>query len=265
MMEAVRPLLHRAECATEHLQPFVSTLAGKRSLHFSIHETQSQIDLQHPERLDLEYTRLMAAFLLLQPAPRAIAMVGLGGGTLARLCHRVLPQACIAVAEINPHVTALRDSFGVPADDERFVVVPADGAAVVRQLEGRADVLLVDGYTAEGMPRQLSSQHFFDACAAALVPGGVLVVNVYADERRRTQVEERIRRSFGGLCWTVPDSANSNQIVFALRPAAGDGADLPPALRLGPLRRPAALDGEEWQQLQGDFARVMGAWKDWIS
>lgn len=266
MMEAIRPLLRRAPPATRHRRPFVCDVLGKRSLYFTISAIQSSFDLARPDRLELEYTRLMAGFLLVQPAPRAIAMIGLGGGSLGRFCHRAVPKAHIAIAEINPHVIALRDRFGVPRDDERFVVVPADGAEFVRRLDGRADVLLVDGYTATGLPRRLSSQAFFDDCAAALSPGGVLVANVFADDRRRTQVEERIRRSFGSLTWVVRDADSVNRIVFAVRaPTDGDCRGHPSGVRLAPLRRPPAIEPAEWRVLLGPFARVLGAWKETFS
>lgn len=265
-MEAIRPLLRRVPAADDHRRPFASDMLGKRSLYFTISAIQSRFDLEQPDRLELEYTRLMAGFLLVQPAPRAIAMVGLGGGSLGRFCRRVVPHAHIAIAEINPHVIALRESFGVPPDDERFVVVPADGAEFVQRLDGRADVLLVDGYTAEGLPRQLSSQAFFDDCAAALTPGGVLVANVFADDRRRAQVEERIRRSFASLAWVVRDADSVNRIVFAVRaPDAGDALCHPTGVRLAPLRRPPTVTPAEWRVLQGPLARVLGAWKETFS
>lgn len=264
-MEA-RPLLRRAPPTDEHRRPFVSDMLGKRSLYFTISAIQSRFDLERPDRLDLEYTRLMAAFLLVHPAPRAIAMIGLGGGSLGRFCRRVVPQAHIAIAEINPHVIALRDRFGVPPDDERFVVVPADGAEFVQRLDGRADVLLVDGYTAQGLPRQLSSQAFFDDCAAALSPGGVLVANVFAGDKRCAQVEERIRRSFTSLTWVVRDTDSVNRIVFAVRaPTDGNSRWHPTGVRLAPLRRPPTIEPAEWRLLQGPFARVLGAWKETFS
>lgn len=244
--EPVRP--------ADHLQPYVQDLGRKRSMHFSIQATQSCMDLDRPQRLDLEYTRLMAGFLLLQPAPETLAMIGLGGGSLARFCHRGLPDTRIWVAEINPHVIALGERFEVPADSERFRVVQADGAAFVRCAPVRLDVLLVDGYDAEGLPRSLSSQRFFDDCAQALSPGGVLVMNLWAEPRRKAQVQERIRRSFGGVALVVDDCEGCNSVVFAARGQALE------RLRPGPLRRPRTLDAAAWAPLQGELARMLAAW-----
>ena len=35
-------------------------------------------------------------------------MIGLGGGSLVRFCHRHLPHSRMTVVEINPAVVALR-------------------------------------------------------------------------------------------------------------------------------------------------------------
>ena len=84
-----------------------------------------------PERLVLDYTRTMMGFLLLQPAPQRIAMIGLGGGSLLKYCRRHLPDAEFTAVEISPEVIALRRQFGIPDDDARLRVVCADGADFV--------------------------------------------------------------------------------------------------------------------------------------
>ena len=54
-------------------------------------------------------------------------MVGLGGGSLAKFCHRHLPRTRLTVVEVDPDVIALRGEFEVP-DDERLAIVQADAA-----------------------------------------------------------------------------------------------------------------------------------------
>ena len=136
----------------QHLKPVVCTTSTTLSLHFSWHETQSCMDLRQPDALNLEYTRTMMGFLLFVPEPADLAMVGLGGGSLAKFCHRHLPGTRINVIEINPHVIALRDEFQIPEDSNRFRIMLGDGAEFVRSPPRRCDVLLVDGYDGEGLP-----------------------------------------------------------------------------------------------------------------
>ncbi len=238
-----------------HVKPYVQVTLTTKALHFSISELQSRMDLRHPDALDLEYTRLMMGFLLFCPAPARLAMIGLGGGSMAKFCHRQLPGTRMQVVEINPHVLALRDEFQVPPDGPRFGVELGDGADFVRGPPARFEVLLVDGFDYDGLPEALSSQRFYDGCYETLAPGGLLVVNLHAGHPQYPQQLERIRRSFAGAALAVDDSDRSNSIVFAGKDAALA------ALRSGPLRRPPGLDAGAWKSLQPEMARVLSALK----
>src|ERR1700722_9931017 len=68
---------------------------------------QSCIDLQQPNRLMFEYTQMMLVSLLLDPDPKSILIIGLGGGTLPRTLGRLLPEADIDVVEIDPAVASV--------------------------------------------------------------------------------------------------------------------------------------------------------------
>ena len=65
---------------------------GELWLHFEDGNVQSRMLQAEPARLVLEYTRLMMGFLLFAPAPARIAMIGLGGGLLAKYCALRLPD-----------------------------------------------------------------------------------------------------------------------------------------------------------------------------
>lgn len=239
-----------------HVKPYVHQSLTSKALHFSISAIQSRMVLADPYALDLEYTRTMMGFLLLQPRPRRIAMIGLGGGSLAKFCHRYLPESSLRVVEINPHVIALRDEFHVPPDDERFRVIHADGAKFVRDDPSGADVLIVDGFTTDGLPSRLCSQRFYDDCQDMLQADGVLVVNLHAGHRQHDTHVERIRRSFGGALLVVDDGDHCNSIVFACKGRTLD------SVKAGVVRRPKGLDPAAATQLLGAFARVSRAMRD---
>jgi spermidine synthase len=241
---------------TSHVKPFVYESLSAKALHFSIGEIQSRMQLQDPHALDLEYTRTMMGFLLFMPAPRHITMIGLGGGSLAKFCHRYLPRTQIQVVEINPHVIALRDEFHVPPDDARFAIVRDDGAQFVRRHATHCDVLMVDGFDSDGLPSGLCSQRFYDDCFAMLKPDGILVVNLHHDHPSHQILLDRIRRSFDGAAFVVDDGELSNSIVFACK-----GHTFDPR-RLGAVRRPKHLHSVAAEQLLAAFALVTSALKD---
>lgn len=200
---------------TDHVIPFVYSDANKKSLHFSIHQLQSKMSVGKPDELEVDYTKTMMGFLVLNRKPRHIAMIGLGGGSLAKFCYRNLAQTKITVVEINPHVIKLRDQFLVPADDERFRVIQADGADFVRDCDPEFDVLLVDGFDHQGQPEQLCTQAFYDNCFRALSDQAVMAVNLHNDHPLFGVFVDRINRSFESNAAEVAANREGNVIIFA--------------------------------------------------
>lgn len=195
--------------------PFLCEEAGTVSLHFEIEGVQSQMQVDSPDHLALEYTRTMMGFLFLHPHPRHIGMIGLGGGSLPKYCYRYLPRTRISVAEISPEVIALRDCFHVPHDDHRFTVLCEDGADFVNRHRQAFDVLIVDGFDIAGQPARLCSRHFYDDCYSALALDGVMVVNMCD-----SQFEDlifRMRQSFRDRVIVVDPEDSSNMVAFAMK------------------------------------------------
>ncbi|MDI1272965.1 transferase [Polaromonas sp.] len=240
----------------QYTVPFVREDGASRSLHFTLGELQSRMLLHQPWRLDVDYTRTMMGFLLFQPAPAHIGMIGLGGGSLAKFCYRQLPASRMTVLEINPHVIALRREFQIPDDDARFAVIAADGARYLQTAAPVFDVLLVDGFDQDGQPAALCSQRFYDDCFAALGERGVLVVNLHHDHPDYPLLADRIHRSFSGNAVEVMSAEKSNAIVFACR-----GPAISPR-KLNLARSLAGLDDAARLQLKAELARIAWEMKD---
>jgi spermidine synthase len=237
----------------QYVKPFVRDDGAALSLHFTLGELQSRMLLRRPGYLDLDYTRTMMGFLLFKPAPAHIGMIGLGGGSLAKFCHRQLGSSRMTVVEINPHVIALRRKFQVPEDDERFRVIAADGAAYLQHEAPAFDVLLIDGFDHQGQPAALCSQRFYDDCFAALTHDGVLVVNLHSDHPDHALLAGRISRSFSGNAVEVAATEKSNSIVFASR-----GPAISPR-RMSLPHSLSGLDAEARMQLKSELVRI--AWE----
>lgn len=233
-----------------HVKPVIYETLSSKSLFFSMHDIQSRMDIMHPDELQFEYTRIMMGFLLHNPHPHSIAMIGLGGGSLAKFCYRCLPQTDITVIEINPHVIAHRDTFAVPPDDHRFTVRLADAAAFLRETDEKFDILLADGFDIDGLPPALSSPQFYDDCYNALHPGGMLVANLHGCKPLFEVIVDRIRAGFDGNLLVVNDPGATNRLAFAVK-------DDPKALaKLTGVRCPQGFDELAWRELVPSMARV---------
>jgi spermidine synthase len=175
--------------------------------------------LDDPCALEFAYTRRMMAFLLFVPEPREILVLGLGGGSLVKYCHRHLMASRIRVVEIDPHVVAFREEFRVPPDDARLTVTIGDAARHVSCACDEADVMLMDAFDRDGLAPSLGTRDFYADARAALSWRGVLVVNLAGENRRRAEHLERIHAAFEGNVILVPVEGDGNQVVFAFREA----------------------------------------------
>lgn len=196
--------------------PLVFELGNIRSLLANWAFVQSAMSIDDPDRLILDYTRRMMGSLLFNPSPGAIEIIGLGGGSLAKYCHRYLPDTSIIAVEIDPDVIAVREQFFVPPESERFEIVCDDGAEFVRRDTRSCNILLVDGFDKDGQPAQLCSSKFYRDCHSRLKPGGILVVNLCDDHWKHTSILSRIRECFECTI-DLPMKIGMNRIIFAFR------------------------------------------------
>ena len=232
--------------------PLVRTRGGRRTLEFTPGDIQSEMLLARPDALVLAYAKAMMSFALFVPHPRHIVMVGLGGGSLAKFCYRHFPQARITVIELRRDVIALREQFRVPPDGPRFRVLHADACEAIATMEASADVLLVDGFDAAGLPPQLGSASFYAACQRALAHGGVMAANIFSYDPAHDLMRARLRLAFDEqLCW-FDGVAGNNHIFFAVK-----GADTLAARRCALVGHGRGL-GTRW--LNWLFARLFVTW-----
>lgn len=198
-------------------KPFILDCGPKRFLHFNMDAVQSAMQMDDPDRLSLAYTRKMMAFLLFKPSPARILLLGLGGGSLAKFCHRHLPGSAMTAVEINGDVIALREEFSIPADGERFRVVHSDAAAYVAQAALRKDVILADACDRSGIAPQLDCPEFYANARRCLKRNGIFVINLCGDTQGRAAHLFRLRQVFGDDVLTLQVRRNDNVIALAFK------------------------------------------------
>jgi spermidine synthase len=198
-------------------EPFVYDEHTTLSMHFDLHSIQSVMLKSDPESLVFSYTRVMMGFLFFQPEPEHIAMIGLGGGSLAKYCLKYLPNAHFTAIEISSQVIALREEFSIPADSDKFKVLHANGADFVANQSDKVDVLLVDGFDENGQPPILCSTDFYNNCYSKLRDGGVMVVNLHGSDINLGTYASRICDSFENKLIVVDAEGDGNKIAFAYK------------------------------------------------
>ncbi|MBK9346373.1 MAG: fused MFS/spermidine synthase [Burkholderiales bacterium] len=232
------------------MKPFIYETLTSKSLFFSSHHIQSSMHILQPDELQFEYTRLMMGFLLFNPHPRKLLMIGLGGGSLAKFCHRYLPQTHITVVEINPYVIALRRDFAVPDDDERFAIIQDDAAKYVCTTDSKFDVLLADGFDISGLPEQLSTRHFYENCRNILSHMGVFIANLHRCNQWFDIYIDRMSAAFDAPLLKVNDPGATNCIAFAIKDDQWQDGN-----KVG-MRRPQHIEEQAWKEILPSIARV---------
>ena len=198
-------------------RPFLIENEGLLSLYFSLSLVQSTMEIARPDALDLAYTRKMMAFLPFYPRPKALLLLGMGGGSLAKFCYRHLPRADITVVEIDPDVIAFRDSFKVPEDNERFRILCEDAAAFIRLHEARTDIIMVDAFDGLGIAPELSSPDFYAEAYRVLSANGILVMNLAGDKAGFDDPLAQLAHVFDDRVLSLKVRDGGNQIAFAFK------------------------------------------------
>lgn len=206
-----------ALCGKPFGKPVVRDGRRKRTLRFDAFGIQSSMRKNDPFELDLPYTQAMMTFGLFHHDPRHILIVGLGGGSLSKYCFQRFPSARVTTIEIDESVIALREQFFIPPDSERFQIVHADAAEYLPGKTGTADVILLDGFSASGLPAELSSQYFYDSCHAALRDEGVLVANLLNNDLLLTTYLDRMHRACDGRLFRTKAQCGGNIIAVGLK------------------------------------------------
>lgn len=238
-------------------KPFVLENGGLRALHFDLGYVQSVMRMDAPAALEMGYAQRMMAFLLFNPRPRKLLMIGLGGGSLVSFCHRHLIATALTVVEIDPHVLALRTLFGVPPDDDRLEVVAGDGAAYVANTERRFDTLMIDAFGPTGVADELLERDFYNNARKCLSAKGILIMNIAGAKAVYAPHVARLAEAFDDQLVAVSIRADGNYVLFAFNEAGFQPRwrwihGLAPALelRLGLPYRELARELERGQVLR---------------
>lgn len=200
----------------------ISEHHGVRLLHLGGASIQSAMRIDAPNELELLYTQYMMGFLLFNSHPAQVAMIGLGGGSLAKFVYHRMPQTKTIVIENNQQVIdAATHFFALPANDDRFQVVLADGAQFVEDDAVHVDILMVDGFDDGEQIAALCSASFYDRAYEALGSEGILVVNLLSRDKRVNIYLQRISERFGGRIVAMLSEPQGNLIVFAFKKSPG--------------------------------------------
>jgi spermidine synthase len=112
------------------------------------------------------------------PQVDRVLCIGLGVGIVPM--RFVREGAAVDVVEINPAVVPVAQRF-FDCEPERLSLHLDDGRHFVNQTTNRYDAIILDAFLGDSSPSHLMSREAFAAMRRILRPGGVLVINSFAD------------------------------------------------------------------------------------
>lgn len=198
-------------------KPFIVEDGDFRRLHFSLRYIQSEMSLRAPYTLTMPYTQSMMAFLLFNPRPKHVVIVGLGGGSLTKFCYRQLPATRVTTVEIDEAIIDMAKLFEVPEEDARLRIVHADAVNYFSTTRQSADVILLDGCDQNGMVAAFCDESFYAGVRMRLRPGGLLVVNIIGNAGGVDALQRTIANAFDDQVVVLKVSVGGNRILFASR------------------------------------------------
>ena len=139
--------------------------------------------MSNPDKLVFEYTQMMLAGLYVNPQPKHILIIGLGGGTIPSALQALIPGAQLDVVELDDAVDrTARQYFAFKPAANTHVSVE-DGRVFVKRM-GRAkasyDLILLDAFEADYIPEHMLTKEFLQEVKAIMAPRGVLVANTWS-------------------------------------------------------------------------------------
>ncbi|MBF0097341.1 MAG: fused MFS/spermidine synthase [Magnetococcales bacterium] len=221
---------------------------GIRCMKFGVHDNgrQSCIDMAEPDRLVLEYTKLVLGALYLNPHPQSALVIGLGGGSLPTVLQNLYPGIQLDCVELDPAVTQVaKQFFGfVPAAETHLY--DEDGRVFVKRALRRKkeyDLIILDAFDHLYVPEHLMTKEFFEEMKSLLTPQGVLVANTFPSKKLYPLESATYAHVFGAFFQVQ----QRNRIILAGKNGLPDARTL-----------------AENAELVQDKLRRYGVEKDWL-
>jgi spermidine synthase len=127
----------------------------------------------------MRYPRFAAASLLINPRPRRLLALGMGGGSVGSYLQRRLPELGVDYVDIDPAVPELAQRFLLLRPGPRTTITVADGRRFLAGAGGRAwDVVYCDTYIGRSVPFHLTTIEFLDEVKRHLAAGGSFGLNL---------------------------------------------------------------------------------------
>lgn len=183
-----------------------------RMLNFDSPFEQSCMSMRFPFQLVHQYTQYML-LALSYCDPNHVTLFGLGGGSLLRSLHYLMPNIQFEVVELRKSVLDIAKEYFCIPTGENVSVTLDDASLYIHQMpDCSTNLIFSDMYDAYHMVEAQVQKQFLSECSRVLSGDGWLVINLHSLPKNRAEFLEKLKTIFP----TILLSANTaNTILFA--------------------------------------------------
>lgn len=160
---------------------------GRRCLRFGDGAkalNQTCRTLSRPERVELDYARAIVALALsLEPFPKRVLVIGLGGGSIPTAIIGAHPDVELDAVELDPAVVEVAANYFDFQTTKNVHVFAEDGVAFVARAaknEEHYDLVVLDAFDEAEMPAPFTTSEFVAQLGRITGERGVVIANSFA-------------------------------------------------------------------------------------
>lgn len=198
-----------------------------RCLKFNVKSSKTQQSCllkSQPKKLVFNYTKLLMASLLVNPEPKRILIIGLGGGTMSNTLAELYPQSEIDNIEIDPAVIKVaRDYFGF-FENDKIKTYAQDGRIFIKRAllkKQTYDWIILDAFNGDYIPEHLLTEEFLTEAKTLLAEDGILSANTFSLSELYAHESATYKAVFGDF-YQIANKTNSNRIILVSKKGFSD-------------------------------------------
>ena len=207
---------------------------------------QTVINRRHPERSVLQYVQPL--ILAAKISPGESCLLGLGGAGAAHALAPYLKGFKLDVVEQSLDVIEIAHTYFMTSRITPLRVIHEEALYFLQHTSSRYQHIMTDLFNADSFPEQCNSADFFECCRKALLPGGVLAVNL-ANAKEQWPIFNLMRVHFQHCTIVMPVKGTANMVVLAY-----NGTSMNPILSV--LKKSSKLKHLAWDPHWGYMAQI---------
>lgn len=179
---------------------------------------QSCFNKGNPQQLVFNYTKMLFASLSVNPHPKRILIIGLGGGTMSNALHQIFPKSTIDNVEIDQAVIDVaRQYFGF-FENDKVKSYAQDGRIFIKRAilkKQQYDWIILDAFNGDYIPEHLLTQEFLTEAKKLLSENGILSANTFTSSKLYQHESATYHAVFGDFYQIDNGNGNvSNRVIL---------------------------------------------------